>query len=238
MKVLIIGASDTLGTYLPDPSEGTFNILARELPAVLNEPVEISHMRFYSHFKNAPQHALTNVRSRAPDITVIAAQSMAFNTPSVGARLVHLFGWKVGRWLERRIWDADGRAANGRVVSRLRVPAQRFAHRIIGTTTYATVEDTIRHYTQTIALLARIEDMQLLVLGTFQPRREGDLAPHLQLNEGLAAFAASRRLYWIDRQDIVTRLGDASFQANGQYSTPLLHRKVADAVIEGIATLR
>ncbi len=238
MKVLIIGASDTLGTYLPDPSQGTFNILSRELPAVLNEPVEISHMRFYSHFKNAPQHALDSVRSRRPDITVIAAQSMAFNTPSVGARLVHIFGWKVGRWLERRIWDADARAANGGIVDRLRVPAQRFARRIIGTATYASVEDTVRHYTETIALLARIEDMQLLVLGTFQPRRDGSLGPHLRLNEGLAAFAAARRLCWIDRQGIVSSLGDASFQANGQYSTPLLHRKVADAVIEGIARSR
>ena len=98
MKVMILGASDTLGTYLPDRSQGTFPILARELPAVLNEPVEVSHMRFYSHFKNAPQHAFTNVRERAPDILVVAAHSMAFTGASVGARLVHLFGWKTGRW--------------------------------------------------------------------------------------------------------------------------------------------
>ncbi len=235
MKVLIIGASDTLGTYLPDPSQGTFNILARELPLLMNQSVEVSHMRFYSHFPNAPEHALTNVRDRAPDITVVAAHSMAFATPSVGARLVHFFGWKTGRWLERRIWDADARARKGGILAPLRRPSQRLAYRIIGTSTYASVEDTIRRYGETIGLLARIEDMQLLILGTFQPRRDGDVTPHVQLNDGLAAVAAARRVGWIDRQAIVTGLGDAAFQANGRYSTPLVHRNVAAAVMAVLA---
>ena len=235
MKVLILGASDTLGTYLPDPSQGTFNILARELPAALKEPVEVSHMRFYSHFKNAPQHALTNVRQRAPDITVIAAHSMAFSAPSVAGRLVQTFGWKTGRWLERRIWDVDRKARTSAVVRRIRTPAKSLAHRTIGVAPYASVEDTIAHYAETIGLLARIEDMELLVLGTFQPRRDGDIAPHAQLNAGLEKVANARRLAWIDRQAIVTGLGDAAFQPNGRYSTPLTHRTVADAVIAALS---
>lgn len=235
MKVLVIGASDTLGTYLPDPSEGTFNILVRELPALLNEAVTVSHMRFYSHFPNAPKHALAHVRERAPDITIVAAHSMAFSTQSVGARLVHIFGWKVGRWLERRIWDADARAQKGGILGRVRAPAQRAAHRIIGTAPYASVEDTVRRYGETIGLLARIEEMELLLLGTFQPRRDGEVEPHVRLNAGLAAIAAARRLRWIDRQAIVAGLGEAAFQANGRYSTPLVHRKVADAILAALA---
>lgn len=235
MKVLVVGASDTLGTYLPDPSEGTFNILKRELPGVLGTEVEVSHMRFYSHFKNAPQHAMANVQSRSPDITILAAHSMAFNTPSVAARLVHIFGWKVGRWLERRIWDADRRARKGGIVGRMQGPARGVAHRTIGRTVYASVEDTIGHYAETLGLLARIEEMQLIVLGTFQPRRDGELGPHLQLNAGLAGVAAARRLAWIDRQTLVTGLGDAAFQSNGRYSTALTHRTVADAILAEIA---
>lgn len=235
MKVLIIGASDTLGTYLPDPTQGTFPILARELPAALHADVEVSHMRFYSHFKNAPQHALTNVRQRAPDITVIAAHSMAFTAPSVSGRLVHIFGWKTGRWLERRIWDFDARARKGGLARRIRRPVQGLAHRTVGVAPYASVDDTIGHYSETIGLLARIEDMQLLVLGTFQPRRGGEIAPHARLNEGLAAATAARRIGWIDRQAIVTSLGEAAFQPNGRYSTGLVHRTVADAVIAALA---
>jgi hypothetical protein len=235
VKVLIIGASDTLGTYLPDPTQGTFPILARELPAALRAEVEVSHMRFYSHFKNAPQHALTNVRQRAPDITVVAAHSMAFTAPSVSGRLVHIFGWKTGRWLERRIWDFDARARRGGVAARLRKPAQKVAHRTVGVAPYASVKDTIGHYTETIGLLSRIEEMQLLVLGTFQPRRDGELAPHARLNAGLAAATTARRIDWIDRQAIVTSLGEAAFQPNGRYSTPLVHRAVADAVIAALA---
>jgi hypothetical protein len=234
MKVLIVGASDTLGTYLPDPSQGTFSILRRELPILMKDSVEVSHMRFYSHFPNAPEHALSNVRQRAPDITVIAAHSMAFATPSVGARLVHIFGWKIGRWLERRIWDADARARKGGILTPFRRPVQVLAYRIIGTSTFASVEDTVRRYGETIGLLARIEDMELVMLGTFQPRRDGDVAPHAQLNAGLAAIAAARRIRWIDRQAIVTGLGDAAFQGNGQYSTPLVHRRVADAIMAAI----
>lgn len=235
MKILIIGASDTLGNYLPDRSESTFNVLARELPVLMNETVEVSHMRFYSHFKNAPEHALRNVRLRAPDITVVAAHSMAFTTPSVGARLVHIFGWKTGRWLERRIWDADRRARKGGIWARVRKPSRSLFHHTIGTTTYASVEDTIRSYGKTIGLLARIEDMQLVLLGTFQPRRDGEITPHAQLNAGLAAVAAARRIGWIDRQLIVTGLGGAAFQANGLFSTPLVHRKVAEAVMAAVA---
>lgn len=235
MRVLIIGASDTLGTYLPDPSQGTFPILARELPTALHEPVEVSHMRFYSHFKNAPEHAFANVRQRAPDIAVVAAHSMAFTTPSVSARLVHLVGWKTGRWLERRIWAFDRRARTSALAARVRRPAKTLAHRTIGTATYASVEDTIRDYSETIARLSRIEDMQLLLLGTFQPRRDGDVTPHAQLNAGLARTAAARRVPWIDRQEIVGELGDSAFQPNGQFSTPAMHRAVADAVISALA---
>ena len=234
MRVLVIGASDTLGTYLPDPAEGTFGILARELSGVLGAPAEVSHMRFYSHFKNAPQHAAASVATRAPDIAIVAAHSMAFATPSIGARLVHLFGWKVGRWLERRIWRADASARRHRVVAGVRKPARAVVHRLVGPVPYATVEATIRHYAETISLLSRVEDMELVVLGTFQHRRGGDIAPHAKLNEGLAAIAAAHRVPWIDRQAIVTALGDQAFQPNGEYSSPLTHRKVADAVLAAL----
>lgn len=231
----MIGASDTLGNYLPDRSQGTFSILARELPALMNDAVEVSHMRFYSHFKNAPEHALTNVRLRSPDVAIIAAHSMAFTTPSVAARLVNLFGWKTGRWLERRIWDADRVARKHRTVSRFQKPARSLAHRTVGMSTYASVEETIATYAETVGLLARIEDMQIILLGTFQPRRDGEVAPHTQLNAGLAEVAKARRLAWIDRQAIVTGLGTDAFQENGRYSTPLVHRKVAEAVMAAVA---
>ena len=231
MKVMIIGASDTLGTYLPNPSQGTFGILSRELPLVLNEPVEVTHMRFYSHFPNAPEHALASVREREIDIAVIAAHSLAFSTPSLGARLIHLFGWRVGRWLERRIWDADQKARKGGVLGAVREPARALAYRVFGTATYSSVEETIRRYADTIGLLARVEDLQLILLGTFQPRRDGELAPHLQLNAGLASIARARHIPWIDRQAIVTELGSDAFQPSGLYSTPLVHKKVAEAVL-------
>jgi len=235
LKVLVMGASDTLGSYLPDPSEGTFNILARELPDVLHDSVEVSHMRFYSHFKNSPGHAAASVRERSPDITILAAHSMAFSTESVGARLVHLFGWKTGRWLERRIWAADAEARKGGIAARVQNPARGYARRLIGTTTYSSVEATIGHYAETVGLLARLEDMELLLLGTFQPRRDGEIEPHARLNRGLAGVAAARRIGWIDRQEIVSNLGADAFQSNGLYSTPLTHRKVADAVIASLA---
>ncbi len=234
MKVLIVGASDTLGTYLPDPSQGMRGILASELPVRLKQPVDVDHMRFFSHFPKAPEHAFANVRERAPDVTVLAAHSMAFATPSLGARLVHIFGWKAGRWIERRIWDADSRARKGGILAPLRGPARAIAYRVIGTSTYTGVEETIRHYSETVNLLARIEDMQLVVVGTFQRRRDGDVAPHAQLNAALATVAAARRVAWVDRQAIVSSLGDDAFQANGEYSTPLLHRKVADAIMAAV----
>lgn len=234
MKVLIIGASDTLGTYLPDPSQGTFKTLERELPLVLNESVEVTHMRFYSHSPKAPEHAQTSVRARGPDVVVIAAHSLAFSTPTLGARLIHLLGWRVGRWIERRVWDADARAKQGGILGPLRSPARTIAHRVIGTSTYASVDDTILHYSETIRLLARFEDMQVIVLGTFHPFRGGDTTPHVQLNAGLATVAATHRLHWLDRQALVTGLGDAAFQPSGRYSTALVHRKVADFVISAI----
>jgi hypothetical protein len=211
------------------------SILARELPEVLHAPVEVTHHRFYSHAKDAPEHALSNVRHYSPDITIIAAHSMAFNRPSVGARLIDVFGWRLGRWLELRIWAADRRARKSRAFARVHRRARRLAHRTIGTATYESVEDTIACYSETIALLAPIEEMQLVILGTFQHVRDGELGPHVRLNDGLAAVAAARRLPWIDRQAIVTGLGADAFQPNGLFSSPLLHRKVADAVLASVA---
>jgi hypothetical protein len=159
---------------------------------------------------------------------------MAFTTPTVGARLVHMFGWKTGRWLERRIWDFD-RLARKRAVARwIHRPAKGLAHRTVGTAVHASVDATNRDYAETLALLTRIEDMQILLLGTFQPRRDGDVAPHAQLNAGLARAAALRRVRWIDRQEIVAGLGADAVQSNGLYSTPALHRAVADAVITAL----
>jgi len=234
MKVVVLGASDTLGTYLPDRSMGTFAILSRELPALFQEPVEVSHARFYSHFPKAPEHAVTTVREREADIAIVAAHSLAFATPSLGARLIHLFGWRVGRWIERRIWDMDGRAKQGGLLGKIRRPVRATAYRAIGTATYATVEETIEHYAQTVGQLARIEDLQILLLGTFQPRRDGELGPNRQLNAGLASIAAARRIGWIDRQEIVSGLGPDAFQESGRYSSPLTHRKVADAVLAAL----
>jgi|GEM_PF-4403791 len=236
---MVIGASDTLGTYLPDPSQGTFPILARELPGRLHgEAVEVSHLRFYSHAKDAARFASAQVLEQAPDVVVLAAHSMAFGTPSVGARLIHLFGWSIGRSMERRIWAFDRKARTSRLAAAVRKPARRLAHRTVGVATYASVEDTIRDYGETISLLARIEDLQVIVLGTFQPRRDGDTGPGIQLNAGLAKVAAAHRLTWIDRQAIVTGLGAAAFQPNGLYSSPLVHRAVADAVLDAIARQR
>ena len=238
MNVMLIGASDTLGTYLPDRSQGTFATLQRELPAALRTDVEVTHMRFYSHFPNAPQHALRNVQQRAPDVAVVAAQSMAFGSPSVAGRLVHLFGWKTGRWLERRIWDADRRARQGNPIGKVREPLRTLVVHTIGTATYATVDQTIGHYSETIGLLARVEQMQLLVLGTFQPRRDGATEPGVKLNAGLAKAAEAHRAPWIDRQALVDGLGPDAYQPNGLHSTPLVHRKVADAVIAAIVAGR
>lgn len=235
MKVLVIGASDTLGTYLADRSMGTFGILSRELPVLFKEPVDVSHVRFYSHFPKAPEHAVATVREREADIAIVAAHSLAFATPSLGARLIHLFGWRVGRWMERRIWDMDGRAKSGGFLGKVRGPVRAAAYKVIGTATYASVDETIERYSQTIGQLARIEDLQIVLLGTFQPRRDGELGPHLQLNAGLASIAAARRIRWIDRQEIVSGLGPDAFQESGLYSTPLTHRKVADAVIAALA---
>jgi hypothetical protein len=50
----------------------------------------------------------------------------------------------------------------------------------------------------------------------------------------LAAAAAARRVKWIDRQALVSSLGPDAFQPNGRYSSPLVHRKVADAVIAAL----
>src|SRR5262249_24116198 len=139
---------------------------------------------------------------------------------------------------ERRIWDAEWRARQGSPIAKLRDPVRAAIAKTVGTATFATVDQTIGHYAETIGLLARVEHMQLLVLGTFQPRRDGATAPGIQLNPGLAKAAERHRAPWIDRQAIVTGLGADAFQPNGRYSTPLVHRKVADAVVAAVVAGR
>jgi nucleotide-binding universal stress UspA family protein len=234
LRVLLLRASDTLGQYLPDPSQGTFETMRRELPGVLSRPVELQHDRFYSHFPKSAGHAEAAARASGADVIIVAAHSLAFSMPSLGARLVQLFGWRIGRWLERRIWEADTRARKGGLLAKVREPVRTFGSRVIGTALHATVEETIRDYSETIRRLVRIETADVIVVGTMTWTPDAEVALHQELNKGLLAACEKHRCTWVDRMAILQSLGADAFQTEREATSPLFHRKVADALMEAV----
>lgn len=86
MKALIIGASESDGSNLPDPSQGLPAILARELPALAGQPVELAYARFDTCVPGAGQYVDRQIQNHQPDVTIVAATAAGFAYPMVGAR--------------------------------------------------------------------------------------------------------------------------------------------------------
>ncbi|MEP6871659.1 MAG: hypothetical protein ABI939_07395 [Anaerolineaceae bacterium] len=239
VKILVIGASDSDGSNLPDPAQGWLATLERELPPRIGETVELPYVRFYTYVPGAQAYVDREVSRHKPDVTIVAATAAGFAYPMVGGRLIRLLGWRTGRRFERRIhsWDAAVRHSDG-PKRRLHDSAQFIARHTIGASGYSTLEATVDGYGGLIERLARDEQTRVVIMGATHPagalREQAPKAATAidQFNILLAAKTRSHHFEWLDRQALTAPLAaDEVMQRDGLHKTGAFHRQIADALL-------
>ncbi len=240
VKLLVIGASDSDGSNLPDPDQGWLATLERELPPRLDEPFEVlPYVRFYTYVPGAEAYVDRQITLSQPDVTIVAATAAGFAYPMVGGRLIKLLGWRRGRWFERRIHAWDGVALHSDGPKRGVYDAARtVAHHTIGTSGYSTLEATLEGYSGLIDRLARDEQTRVVIMGATHPagalfvKTPGAVTAIDQFNTVLSAKTVSRHFEWLDRQALTAPLAEKEvMQRDGLHKTATFHRQIADALL-------
>ncbi|MBA4180328.1 MAG: hypothetical protein C0506_07050 [Anaerolinea sp.] len=243
MKVLILGASDSAGTSLPDPSRSWRAILERELPPLVGEAVEVPHARLYTYVPGSVGFASRQIEAHQPDVVVVAATVVGFAYPTVAGRVRHLSGWRAGRWMERhsQSWEMHDQQDWGRARRRLYRIAQTTARRTIGVAGMSSFEQTLADYEALIERVAREEQIHGIIMGATHPSgamlASAPDSPALidRFNTALEAKTVGRRFDWVDRQGMRAALAAEAMLGDGLHKTPSFHRRIADTLLPLLA---
>ena len=243
MRILILGASDSEGTLLANFSEAWRERLRIELPALIGEPVEVIHKRFYVHLPGIEQYLERCIAESDPHLVILGATGYAFSTPSVGNRLRRLFGKRVGDWFEQRFSSFDNATAGGQGGWRERAndAAHAVAGRVIGREPLSTYEEVFARYRRTIERIARIESADAVVLGTtyggpdIEKRVPGIRALVDRYNRELRAITEAHHFAFLDRQALISALPVNTARPDQMHTGEEVHAAYAAALIPMIA---
>ena len=240
MKVLIIGASDSAGTNLPDYSQSWRAILERELsPLIGGEPVEVGHAKLYTYVPGSLDFASRQIDLHQPDVAIVAATVVGFAYPTIAGRVRNVLGWKAGRWVERhsQSWEMHDQQDWGRVQQRAYRLAQGAARRTVGVAGMSSFDRTVADYGAVIDRIARDEAMHGIIMGAMHPARamlaSAPDAPKLidQFNAVLEAKTTGRRFDWVARQGMSATMAEEATLRDGLHKTATFHRRIADALL-------
>jgi len=239
VRILILGASDSEGTLLPNFADSWREILRTELPPLIGEPVEIHHRRYYVHLPGTFDFLERCIREADPDFAILPCTGYAFSAPSVGHRLRRLLGKRTGDWIERRFtsFDAATTGTEGTLRDRVNSAAHSIAAHTVGRESLSTYERVLGDYIRTAERLAQIEDLDMVVMGTtyngpaIQRRLPKSRLAVDRFNGALRDFAASRHFGWVDRQALISPLPLDIERPDQMHAGATIHRAYADALI-------
>lgn len=243
MRLLILGASDSEGTLLPNFADSWREKLRLGLPALIGEDVEVFHRRIYVHVPGADAYVERVLEEDRPDFVILGATGYAFSTSSVGNRLRRLLGERAGTWFERKSarFDRATEKEEGTAAERVNYTAHWLAGKLIGRDSLSSSSEVFAAYRRTIDRLARDEDLDAIILGTTYngPRVQRRL-PHLRalvdrFNVDMRALAESRRFGWLDRQAIINALPDSTARPDQMHTGAEVHAAYAAALLPLIA---
>ena len=244
MRLLILGASDSEGTLLPNFADSWREKLRLGLPPLIGEEVDVLHRRFYVHAPGTDAYVDRVLAKDRPDFVILGATGYAFTTSSVGNRLRRLLGERAGTWLERKSakFDRATEKEEGTAAERINYSAHWIAGKLIGRDSLSGYGDVLAGYRRTIDRLARDEDLDVIVLGTTYngPRVQRRL-PQLRglvdrFNAELRMLAESRRFGWLDRQAIISGLPDSTSRPDQMHTGAEVHAAYAAALLPLVAS--
>ncbi len=243
MKLLVLGNSNTHGSFLP-PGELAWPLLvAREWEACVREPVECENRTFMPMGSRAVPYARKLVDETDPELVIIPLVAYHCAVGWVSLKVHQRLGDRAFHWyraVEGRL--TRSRAPLGGPGSPPRSLGRRALRRLVGTATHTTVDDVIATYTELLHELARDEGRHVLVVGESHygahVRRENPDLPLIiaRIEDAIRPIVEDHRFLWTDVHSAYEAGPgtDACQVADGIHANGIGHRIFAATVLHAL----
>ena len=205
MHCLVLGHSGTAGFGLDSVAETWPALFERYLNHSNDTVWTVSAVPLFPVGNRAIDYALARVAEGLPDLVVLSLNAYPCVVPVVSANVRHRFGKRAERVysrLERRL-EKRADASHGPPAKTNQL-AQRWARRVFGTRTMASVDEVGRVYAEILRGLARLEGVQVAVLaeamfGESVRQRAPNLVGQVtELQRLVRPTAEDHRFLWCD----------------------------------------
>lgn len=224
---------------LSDPKLAWPVLLQLELPAVIDEPVEIVHHKLSAVRPEALSLLEKWLGESQPNVVTLGVNPYAFAISSVYQKVRHRFGQKAAdRYM--RVEQKFDRWTGDTFVNAI---GRRFVRKTVGVATYSTYDQVMQAYTAFMRRLAREEDLQVVVMAGARLSNRLHLLDDTMVNmidqfrEEVRQLTEDHRFVFFDTESTVEGPDRESyFQDDGVHRNPSGHRRIADMVLPVIAT--
>ena len=211
MRILVFENSDTRGAVVDCP---TWPELARQrLAEIDGEEVEIVDRSFVPLGKRAPEIAETAAREAGSDVIFLPLSEYAFWARTVEWRIQRHLGKRVARWFKEAERGIDrGAKKTGSPGNATKKALRSVARKVIGRGALASPGEVTATYRETLSRLARIEDVDVVVVAypvspvpaMSEPRMA---AARARFIADVKAEALARRFRWVEGDRVIERAG-------------------------------
>lgn len=240
LRISVLGNSDTSGMLLNAGEQSWPSLLRERLSESLDEDVVVDSWRWAPFNPDAVPRALSLIDAAEPDIVVVTLASFWCTVGTVRAGIDRRFGKRAGRLYGRaegafrqrfEQHGPPGTAANGL--------GRRTARRILGASTYMSLDAFIAVYSDLIRELSQRENLQVLVCGDHHfnarlRRRVRAIAPAIEgIEAAIRPLVRERKLDWGDVEEAISVGGrrEEMISFDGVHMTPEAHERVAQALL-------
>lgn len=240
MNILVLGNSDTRGTFVDGP---TWTAVLRMAVATRSgAPVDLSEVAFSAVSASGPAYAERKIRELRPDVVILPLGTFAFSVGFTWKRIERLFGKRIAARYRRAEEAFDRRTREpGNEPRRLNRLGRNAARRIVGTQPLVSQRQLTDSYLEVIRAVARVEDVDLLLVA--YPPEQGKhvtirnlAAKRAEFLAGIRAEASRRHYRLVDSAPLFAAAppGDDLLTADGFHLQRRGHELLGLAVAEAL----
>lgn len=238
VKLLVLGHSDSDGTRLSSYRDAWPYLVQNDLERSLGREVQVVHRLLFAG-PSAAAFVERQVAAEAPDAAILCPSTYGVVVQLVSNRINEAFGPRYARMAARAERTAVRTTYRlGPVASKPLVVARAAARRLIGTRPALTFEAMLQSYADCMAVLAKSENLQTVVLGGAGYTRQHQRLNPLLLDLQAAATREFKRLAehhhfdWLVHEVIMGGIEakERFYFADGVHTNEESQRLVADAV--------
>lgn len=240
MRILVLGNSDTGGSALAPGEQPWPEIVRGRLAGWTGSEVHLEHRTLAPYGPRAVDHALRCVAETDPDLVIIILAGYTAVVGYVHLRVRQRLGARAERWylrLERGFDRSTRREGQETAVNNW---SRRLVRKLLGTATYASVDEVASVYCGILRRLSQREGVQVLVAGDArfgEARRAlnpGLLTGLQRLHAAVRPVVAEHRFLWVDGEDGISAAPErkALFLPDAMHLNAAGHMTFAAAVFD------